>query len=119
MRAFPYLLLGTLFACAIEMSPEDGSGGSGSGSGSGAGDPPVLADVQCTGTPAVGPAGSWRHTLSSYIVDLGAPHHRGIDLIASTDDATQTIAGKITYGPTDKDLEDEDVEVFACLQSTW
>lgn len=57
--------------------------------------------------------GSWRHTRSKYVVQLGSPHHRGIDLIASDDAPTQVIAGRVTYGPTDKDLEDEDVDVFA------
>jgi phosphatidate phosphatase PAH1 len=134
MRAIQVLLLSTLFACVVEMqrTGDDGDGnegvqtgsGSGSGTGSGSGSGSAtevspLADVQCAGMPDTGPAGSWRHLTSRYIVELGAAHHRGIDLIASADDATQTIAGKITYGPTDKDLEDEDVEVYACLQGTW
>jgi phosphatidate phosphatase PAH1 len=75
--------------------------------------------VRCVGAPAVGAATGWRHSTSSYIVEAGAAHHRGIDLIASADDSTQTLTGKITYGATDKDLEDEDVELFACLDEVW
>lgn len=57
--------------------------------------------------------GTWRHSTSKLIVQLGEPHHRGIDLIASDDAPTQVIGGRVTYGPSDKDLEDEDIDVFA------
>ena len=128
MRSIKLVLLSTLFACAVEhetpgTDPTMPGGGSGSGSGSGSGGggigPQMVPDVRCTGTPDVGQAMGWRHTLSTYTVALGSAHHRGIDLIATTAETTQLIAGKITYGPTDKDLEDEDVELFACLESSW
>jgi len=76
-------------------------------------------DVRCEGVPTTGPADGWRHTRSSLVVALGDPHHRGVDLIAAATAATQTFDGKITYGPTDKDLEDEDVELYACFAGTW
>jgi phosphatidate phosphatase PAH1 len=123
MRTLKLLCLSTLFACAIEQETPDPTDptmpGGGSGTGGGPIDPQAVPDVRCTPTPDVGQALGWRHTLSAYTVELGAPHHRGIDLIATTEDAIQLITGKITYGPTDKDLEDEDVELFACLDSSW
>src|SRR5688572_12400818 len=111
----------------------DGSGsgsgtGSGSGDGSGDGDgdpvvtPPKLvapAITRCTDAPAAGSTESWRHYSSRFVVELGSPHHRGIDLIATTDDATQTLGGRVTYGPSDKDLQDENVDVFACMSGAW
>ena len=122
MRAVKLLLLSSLFACAIEHEEDPGGTGSGSGSGGGSGSgtmtPAAITDTQCDGAPDVGPATGFRHTLSEYTAQL-APHHRGIDLIASDTDATQSLTGKIAYGPSDKDLEDEDVELFACLGSQW
>jgi phosphatidate phosphatase PAH1 len=77
---------------------------------------PAVPDVRCSDAPAAGAATGWRHTTSRYIA-TGEPHHRGIDLIATTADATQTIAGKVTYSDLDKDLQDEDIELFACIAS--
>lgn len=122
MRAWHLLSLGTLFACAVDHASPDpmpgGGGGDGSGSGSGTTSPTPLTDTQCAGAPDAGPTTDFRHISSSLIAEL-APHHRGIDLIAADDDATQTLGGAIQYGPTDKALEDEDVELFACIASQW
>jgi phosphatidate phosphatase PAH1 len=123
MRSFKLLCLSTLFACAVEHETPDTTdpaqpGGGGGGSSEEV-DTQAVPDVRCAGTPDVGQALGWRHTLSAYTVELGSPHHRGIDLIATTEEATQLLTGKITYGPTDKDLEDEDVELFACLDASW
>jgi len=120
MRLFQMVCLSSLFACAVEhKDPTPPGDGSGKGDGSGSDTtPPSITDTQCAGAPDVGPATGFRHTLSGLTAEL-SPHHRGIDLIAAEGDATQTITGKIAYGPTDKDLEDEDVEVFACLGSQW
>lgn len=89
------LVASTLMACAIDTAARQGD------------------DDDETTTDAGDDTGTWRHTSSKLIVQLGSPHHRGIDLIASDDAPTQTIGGRVTYGPTDKDLEDEDVDVFA------
>ncbi|HTL39134.1 MAG TPA: hypothetical protein VL326_38655, partial [Kofleriaceae bacterium] len=53
------------------------------------------------------------------ISELAEPHHRGLDLIATTEDAIQTLGGRLTYGGTDKDLEDEDADIFACEGGAW
>ncbi|MDX2089155.1 MAG: hypothetical protein SFX73_14960 [Kofleriaceae bacterium] len=72
----------------------------------------------CAEVPVL-PEGEWRHTGSSLLAAVGDPHHRGRDLVAATTDATQVFDGKLTYGPTDKDLQDEDVDVYACFDDTW
>lgn len=110
------VLLSTLFACTVEYEPAQTA-------------PvlppdmdattPAVPDIRCAGTPDAGPATDWRHT-SSYLVTTGDPHHRGIDLIATTADLSQEISGKVTYTDVDKDLEDEDVDLFACAPNgTW
>lgn len=71
---------------------------------------------------AASPAGSrtkFRHTGSRILAKIGSPRHRGIDLIAAEGDENQTLGGKLAYTKSDKDLEDEDVEVFACLGKRW
>jgi phosphatidate phosphatase PAH1 len=80
---------------------------------------PAAEDVHCTDKPDVGPATGWHHLSSRLVEELGSPYHRGHDLVATTADATQTITAKITYGPSDKDLEDEDIDVFACMSKGW
>lgn len=114
LRALQILTLSTLASCTVDyeatepMLPPDVNVGTAS-----------VPDVRCTGTPDAGPATDWRHTASSLISEYGESHHRGMDLIATNGDATQTFTGKITYGGTDKDLEDEDVDVFACIDRAW
>lgn len=70
------------------------------------------------GTPP-GKDGSFRHTTSRAIAKVGDPKHRGVDLVARTTDATQRLGGKLAYGSTDKDLQDEDVDIFACSPAGW
>ncbi|HEY5947349.1 MAG TPA: hypothetical protein VIV40_17715 [Kofleriaceae bacterium] len=119
MRACQLLCLSTLFACAVEHETPVTTDPTKPPSN----DPVVptsgVPDVRCSGAPDAGPTLGWRHTLSEYVVGLGSAHHRGIDLIAAADEATQLITGKIAYGPTDKDLEDEDVDLFGCIASRW
>ena len=90
------LVASTLVACAIDTAARGGNG-----------------DDDETIVDGGDDTGMWRHSTSKLIVQLGDPHHRGIDLIASDDAPTQMIGGRVTYGPSDKDLEDEDVDVFA------
>lgn len=110
------LLLGALFSCATEHEQLTS-------------DPVVtpevmvptrlVEDLRCAGVPDAGAKTGWRHTASHLISELGEPRHRGVDLIAAVTDAAQTIAGKITYSAIEKDLEDEDVELFACIDARW
>jgi hypothetical protein len=58
------------------------------------------------------PTRSWRHAIKSRIdVAAGAARHRGRDLLLNPG-VPQTVIGKIAYGIADKDLEDEEVDVF-------
>ncbi len=79
---------------------------------------PVITDTRCATPPAVKAAG-FRHKRSKMIAKVGSSNHRGVDVIASEDDATQHITGKLAYGKLDKDVDDEDVEIFACQGSSW
>lgn len=79
---------------------------------------PVFDDTRCATRPAVKAAG-WRHTRSRLITKSGSSNHRGLDLIATEDDVAQTVEGKLAYGKLDKDVEDEDAELFACVDNAW
>ena len=79
---------------------------------------PVFDDTRCAAPPAVKATG-FRHRRSKWITKTGSPNHRGIDVIASEDDAKQQVAGKLAYGKLDKDIEDEDAELFACIDGAW
>jgi hypothetical protein len=82
--------------------------------------PDSLPEVTCVGAPAAGPTKPWRHPFTSPLtVALGAPQHRGIDLIAGADVAVQQLRGEIRYGVVDKALEDENVDLFACHAGAW
>ncbi len=79
---------------------------------------PIVVDTRCGEPPAIEARG-FRHKRSKLIARAGSPNHRGIDMIASEDDAQQLIAGKLAHGKADKDIEDEDAEVFACVDGKW
>jgi phosphatidate phosphatase APP1 len=54
---------------------------------------------------------SFEHTISKVTVAAGPSFHRGRDQILSVGDA-QWVIGKMTYSYADKDLRDEEVDVF-------
>ena len=97
----------------VEVDPEEG------GFDAGKLDAGAVPDVRCAGTPDAGKPGSFRHFTSRLIAGLGDPKHRGFDLVASADSATQGLEGWISYTVVDKALEDEDVDVFACRAGAW
>jgi phosphatidate phosphatase PAH1 len=108
------LALSALLACGVEngtplpggdVMPEGGMA--------------AVADVRCAGVPDAGPTAQWRNVRSHVISHVGDSHHRGVDLIATTDDPQHVISGRITYGAIDQDLEREDVSLFACIDATW
>jgi LNS2-like protein (lipin/Ned1/Smp2) len=93
---------------------------------SGAGDDAVTGDDQnqtaalscapapaCSAAPfAAPPHRDWRHPIKSRIDSaVGDPNHRGRDLFVNPG-APQTVIGKMAYGVMDKDLEDEEVDVY-------
>lgn len=81
-------------------------------------EPLVSKLASCEAAPA-GTRTGFRHRRSKWLSRAGSPRHRGIDLIAVEGDESQTLGGKLTYTKSDKDLEDEDVEIFACLGDGW
>jgi hypothetical protein len=119
-----WLMAAVLIACVSNSDPtsdpgEPGGGGGGGGSGGGGTGGTVIPDVRCAQAPETGPAGEFRHFTSKLISELGGAKHRGIDLVASATRTTQTLEGWISYTIADKALEDEDVDVFACLDGDW
>ena len=111
MRAFTrFVLLAQLVGCVTDVAK---------GKPPPVAAPPSPREVRCPGAPLLGNATGWRHLTSKVAASLGDPHHRGIDLISTATAATQTLAGKLTYGPIDKDVEDEDVDVLACTTTGW
>lgn len=81
---------------------------------------PLRPDVvtgECPAVP-VARAGAFEHRRSAVLATM-TPRHRGVDLIALETDPVQTLGGKLAYGPSDKDLEDEEVDILACVDHEW
>ena len=58
------------------------------------------------------PTRPWRHGIKSRVDVLnGSPNHRGRDLFVNPG-AKQTVIAKFAYGIDDKDLEDEEVDIY-------
>lgn len=70
--------------------------------------------------PDPGPARDWKHTTSSLIAWSGDPRHRGRDLFLNPGDE-QWLIGKFAYGITDKDMKDEEVDIYLLrgCQGAW
>ncbi len=77
-----------------------------------------VPDVRCDAAPSAGAKKSWRH-FSSNLIALQGAKHRGFDLVASSTGGAQVLRGEISYGLVDKALEDERVDLFACLAGRW
>ena len=120
MRAIGWSIVMVVVGCTsgagpVGVDPDEAASGDGTRGNLGT----AVADVRCAGAPDAGPAGAFRHVSSTVIAALGDPRHRGFDLIASADAASQQLEGWISYTVADKALEDEDVDVFACHASAW
>jgi phosphatidate phosphatase PAH1 len=61
--------------------------------------------------PTLDATRSWSHFTTEIIVHTGDAHHRGRDAIYTVGEP-QWIIGKFAYGLTDKDLEDEEVDIW-------
>jgi hypothetical protein len=72
-----------------------------------------VAQPACNGAsaPELAPTRSFNHYLSSATAASGPAFHRGRDQVLSAGDP-QWIIGKMTYTYVDKDLLDEDVDIF-------
>jgi phosphatidate phosphatase PAH1 len=78
----------------------------------------VVTDTRCSVPPTVTAEG-FHHKRTKAVAKVASSNHRGIDLLANENDKIQVIGGKLAYGKLDKDAEDEDAEVFACVDSAW
>lgn len=89
------------------------SAGSGQDGGAGGGAPESCPPVPACDAPPPdpGPALGWNHTTSSITAALGSPNHRGRDLLLNPGDPQWVIA-KFAYGLNDKDLKDEQVDIW-------
>jgi phosphoserine phosphatase len=77
----------------------------------GGGDPDAGACAPLAFAPEGDPQG-WHHDLEAALAILQGPaNHRGQDVVAREGDP-ELLIGKFAYGLADKDLKDEDVEVF-------
>jgi len=77
----------------------------------------AVDDHVCAADPALA-RGDLRHRRSRLVTGLGSPRHRGYDVVAAPG-ADHVIRGSLSYGKAHKDLEDEDVELFACDRGEW
>jgi hypothetical protein len=112
MRALPVCLL--LAACSVVAcsAPAD-DGASADEQNLAASTPACLPAPACAPPALAAPATRpWRHPVASRVdVAIGSPHHRGRDLFVAPG-APQTIIAKLAYGIIDKDLIDEEVDVY-------
>jgi hypothetical protein len=74
-------------------------------------------DLDCAATPTVDRV-NWNH-LASSIIARESTRHRITDLISTAMNPNQSVAGRIAYGVEGKSLEDEQVQIFACLGGVW
>lgn len=98
-----------------------GAGAAGTAGSAGSGPTSCPAPVSCDAAPpAPGAKTSWNHTIESTAITLaGSPNHRGRDLWLNPGD-DQWLIAKFAYGIIDKDLKDEDVDVWLLRDcKTW
>jgi phosphatidate phosphatase PAH1 len=72
----------------------------------------------CARAPSVGARVGFRHAATRLAAALGSPRHRAADLVAAEGE-DQIIAGDLGFGAMDKEAEDEDVEIYACVDGSW
>ncbi|MBI2390180.1 MAG: phosphatidylinositol transfer protein [Deltaproteobacteria bacterium] len=110
-----------------EAGDDAGSDDAGDDTGGGGEDTGPIGPSSCELRPAcdaplppLGSKTSWRHTTTSLSVAAGSPRHRGRDLFLKPGTKQWAIA-KFAYGAIDKDIKDEDVDVYLLRDcgSTW
>lgn len=114
----PHLDSSTIDSSASDSSTEDSSHVDSSSDSSKTNCPmPLACD---TSLPDFGPVRDLRHTTSKAVIKLGKQQHRARDLFLNPG-KQQWILGKFTYGAIDKDLKDEEVDVYLLRDcgSTW
>ncbi|MCA9631219.1 MAG: phosphatidylinositol transfer protein [Myxococcales bacterium] len=91
-----------------------GLGAGGLGAEGGTGGLEACAAIPTCGAPPPdpGPKRDWRHSITSpLVVNTGFANLRGRDLFLTEAD-DQWVIGKVAYGVTDKDLKDEEVDIW-------
>jgi|GEM_PF-3752034 len=88
----------------------------------------ATVSVSCAGTSCLGSCSAaapklakrkWVHSIASRVVAaLGSPRHRAYDQVLA-EDALPTASARFTYGAIDKDLEDEDVDLWIRTCPGW
>ena len=74
----------------------------------------------CDAAPRAGLKRSFRHWGSTLLSKVSASNHRGHDLYLNPGEP-QVVIAKLAYGVVDKDLEDEDVDIYVLrgCGDTW
>lgn len=85
-----------------------------------AGVPPVPFGGDCTASFPGQPSGEWNHSFSTptFVTSQGGPNHRIRDVVLSPGEAGR-LRARFTYGAFDKDLGDEDVELWLRRCPGW
>lgn len=74
---------------------------------------------QCAATAAAPKTRAWVHDVASPVVTAaGEPMHRAFDAVVKSGSAP-VLTAKFSYGAIDKDLEDEDVELWVRTCPGW
>ena len=106
----------SLLGCSGGSRARRGTGGQGSDGGGGGGRPTL---VRCTGAGALPmAASSFRHKRSALVAAVAGAAHHGDDTLAIAGQPLE-LRVKLAYGPTSKDLEDEDVRVWVDVCGSW
>jgi hypothetical protein len=77
------------------------------------------SETACMNGPRSATMTGFRHLSTRIAAGLGDARHRGVDLITSGDAERQVIEGALGYTAIDKATEDEDVEVYSCVDGSW
>lgn len=104
-RALAVAIPAVLVGCSLNLDETDSSSAAVASA--------CLPTLACEAPVFAAPATrGWRHSFTSRLVShSGFANHRGRDLFVNPG-APQTVIAKLAYGIVDKDLEDEEVDIF-------
>jgi hypothetical protein len=118
MNVIVSLLAVALGACAPMTGADDTQPGDEEGDEVSARRRACGAPLACDAAPPpAGSAAGWRHFTTSLFARAEHAHHRGRDVLVREGEPQWALA-KFAYGVTDKDLEDEDVDVYVLRSCT-
>ncbi len=106
-----------MLGCSGGSRARRGAGGQGAdGGGSGGGRPVLVRGGGAGALPMA--ASSFRHKRSALVAAIAGAEHHGDDTLAIAGQPLE-LRVKLAYGPTSKDLEDEDVRVWVDVCGSW